>query len=387
MNSLILVAAGKGTRMNAAKNKLFLEYQGYPLIYYTLKNIQKSRLLSELIVVASKEELSIFLPLVESLNFKIPVKFASGGARRIDSVRNGLAQVSDRSEKVLVHDGARPFVDGEIIDLAFISIDSRHPAVMVGIPCVDTMKAVSYDTIVKTLDRSNLIWAQTPQGAYTDIFQKAVSALENDSTITDDASILENAGIKVSVVPGKESYFKVTTPEDWDRFKTMMNKDNAFCRIGQGYDIHQMDESSPLVIGGVKIRDHHGLKGHSDADVLIHAIIDALLGAAGLRDIGYYFPDTDDRYKGISSLKLLENVGKMITESGFLIGNIDTTVIAEKPKLAGYIDTMKANIAGVLDIPVSKLGIKAKTNEKLDAAGREEGIASFASAILFRRDF
>lgn len=166
-----------------------------------------------------------------------------------------------------------------------------------------------------------------------------------------------------------------------------MNKDNAFCRIGQGYDIHQMDESSPLVIGGVKIRDHHGLKGHSDADVLIHAIIDALLGAAGLRDIGYYFPDTDDRYKGISSLKLLENVGKMITESGFLIGNIDTTVIAEKPKLAGYIDTMKANIAGVLDIPVSKLGIKAKTNEKLDAAGREEGIASFASAILFRRDF
>ena len=113
MNSLILVAAGKGTRMNAAKNKLFLEYQGYPLIYYTLKNIQKSRLLSELIVVASKEELSIFLPLVESLNFKIPVKFASGGARRIDSVRNGLAQVSDRSEKVLVHDGARPFVDGE----------------------------------------------------------------------------------------------------------------------------------------------------------------------------------------------------------------------------------------------------------------------------------
>lgn len=385
MNSLILVAAGQGSRMGAPVNKLLLEHQGHPLVAYTLKNVFASQELSELIIVARKEEQTIFRKIVDTLSHHVPVKFASGGNTRVDSVRNGLSMVAPTSEKVLVHDGARPFVDGNTIDRAFRSISREHPAVAVGLPCVDTIKEVENETILSTPDRSRLYRAQTPQGAFSGLLRKAMDDLPSVEGITDDASILERAGVAVKIVPGNEDFFKVTTPADWRRFVQMIQKKEFPFRIGQGYDIHRYDETRPLMLGGVRIADTGGLLGHSDADVLLHAIMDAMLGAAGLPDIGHYFPDTDERFVGADSKKLLLEVKRIIDEAGYEVGNIDSTVIAEKPKLAPHISAIQHSIAEALEIEDNQVGVKATTNEKLGAVGRKEGMAAMASVMLYKK--
>lgn len=385
INSLILVAAGNGSRMQASLNKLLLTCEGHPLIYYTLKNVFQSRLLSELVIVTKPEERPVFESIANSIPHSIRVIFAPGGADRAGSVRNGFHMVSKDSDKVLVHDGARPLVDGETIDEAFEAINRDNPAVAVGVPCIDTIKKVDGDRIVETPERSSLFRAQTPQGALTGLFNRAVEFLSKGGSFTDDASVLEQLGIPVRLIPGKERFFKVTTPDDMDRLGQALRKDRCPFRIGQGYDVHRFDESRPLILGGVRISETGGLLGHSDADVLLHAVMDALLGACGLPDIGHYFPDTDDRFKGADSARLLTEVMKIIEDEGYMVGNIDCTVIAEKPKLAKYIPAMKERMAGILDILPGDIGIKATTNEKLGAIGRREGIAAMASAIVCRR--
>ncbi len=384
MNSLILVAAGMGSRMGASVNKLLLEHDGRSLISHTLSHVLESRRMDELILVVKDEERAFFEEILETLSPKIPVKMAPGGRTRLESVKHGLDFLHGDSEKVLVHDGARPFVDGDTIDRAFDEITEKTPAVAVAIPCVDTIKEVAGKEISRTLDRSRLYRAQTPQGAFSPLLKKAMALLPSEDGITDDASILEQAGIPVKVLPGKEDFFKVTTPGDWKRFVQMTEKKELPFRIGQGYDIHRYDESRPMILGGVRIAEEGGLLGHSDADVLLHAIMDALLGAAGLRDIGYYFPDTDERFAGADSKKLLIHVKQLLEEEGYAVGNIDSTVIAEKPKLAPYISQMKESIAKALEIDPSQVGVKATTNEKLGTIGRKEGMAAMASVIIFK---
>lgn len=384
MNSLILVAAGQGSRMGQPVNKLLLKHWGRPLVSYTLSNVLSSRALSELILVVREEEKSIFQNILDGIAHHIPVRFALGGATRVESVRNGMAALSPGSEKVLVHDGARPFVTGKVIDEAFASLTESHPAVAVGIPCVDTIKVVEDRTILSTPDRSRLYRAQTPQGAFTPLLKQAMDGLTSIEGITDDASILEKAEVPVTIVPGNENFFKVTTPADWSRFVQMIEKEKMPFRIGQGYDIHRYDESRPLMLGGVRIAETGGLLGHSDADVLLHAIMDALLGAAGLPDIGHYFPDTDERFAGADSRKLLLEVKRILEEKGYVVGNIDSTVIAEKPKLAPFISEIKKSIASLLDITEDQVGVKATTNEKLGAVGRKEGMAAMASVIIYK---
>lgn len=385
MNSLIVAAAGVGARMGAGKNKLLLTCEGEPLIYYTLRNVLSAKTLSELILVTKKEERPFFEALLQKLEPHIPVKWALGGATRLDSVKSGLAAVAEESDKVLIHDGARPFVDGETIDTAFNAISQETPAVMVGIPAVDTMKKVEGSQVVETVDRSQLARAQTPQGGWTVLFRKCMAALTSAVGITDDASVFEKAGVPVKILRGSESFFKVTTPADWQRFVHMVDRDGPPFRVGQGYDIHRFAADRPLMLGGVRISDRNGLLGHSDADVLLHAIMDALLGAAGLPDIGHFFPDTDDAFLGADSAKLLAKVGEAVAGKGYAVGNIDSTVIAQKPKLAPYIEEMKDRIAAILSISKSQIGIKAKTNEKLDAVGNEEGIAALADVLLYRK--
>ena len=385
MNSLILVAAGMGSRMGASVNKLLLEHDGRSLISYTLSHVLESRRLEELILVVKDEERTFFEEILKTLSPKIPVKLAPGGKTRLESVRHGLDFLHADSEKVLVHDGARPFVDGATIDRAFDTLTAETPAVVVAIPCVDTIKEVEGAQISRTLDRSRLYRAQTPQGALTPLLQRAMASLTSEEGITDDASVLERAGVPVKVLPGKEDFFKVTTPGDWKRFIDMTEKKELPFRIGQGYDIHRYDESRPLMLGGVRIAEKGGLLGHSDADVLLHAIMDALLGAAGLRDIGYYFPDTDERFAGADSKKLLIHVKQLLEEEGYAIGNIDSTVIAEKPKLAPHISAMKESIAAALEISPSQVGVKATTNEKLGTIGRKEGMAAMASVLICKQ--
>lgn len=386
MNSMILLCAGSGKRMGYSKNKLFLEYRNKTLIQYTLENLFHSKDLDELVIVAKDSERKI----IENILFKIPndikIKFATGGKTRFQSVKNGLKLIDKKSNKLLIHDCARPLVDKEIIKCLLDNIDEEFPCTIPVLPCIDTIKEKNQNIIEKTLQRNKLVRTQTPQVFITKTFKDAISDLsEYNNEITDDASIMELAGYKVKICEGKEKLFKITTVSDWIHFCEIIDRDNFMYRIGQGYDVHRKNIKKPLILGGVKVLDNEGLDGHSDADVLIHAIIDSLLGAAGLSDIGTNFPDNDKSYKNISSLLLLEKVMELISEKEYIISNIDTTIIAESPKLAKYIPEMKKNISRILKIEISQIGIKAKTNEKLDAVGNNEGIAALSTALIVRR--
>lgn len=388
MNSLILLAAGQGTRMGGSINKLLMEAYGHPLIWYTFKNLLSSTMLDEIIIVVKDDEKSIFQHIISEFKTELSIKWTSGGNTRLESVINGVSCVSPQSKKLLVHDGARPFVDGIAVDEILTKLDTKHPAVIFALPSVDTIKNVDKGVIVRTEDRSKLYRAQTPQGIFTKVYKEILSHLKFPQNITDDSSLMEASKIPVTVIPGKENFFKVTTAEDWTRFQKMINQSKfPQIKIGEGYDIHRFDISRPLYLGGLKISDSGGLLGHSDADVLIHAIMDALLGAAGLPDIGHFFPDTDDRFKGVSSLELLTQVGRHVLEKEYVIGNIDSTIIAEKPKIAQYIEPMKTIMSQALCISKEQINIKATTNERLGSLGREEGIAALAAVILFRREY
>lgn len=386
MNSLILAAAGCGSRMKASVNKLFLEFGGHPLIYYTLSHVFTSKLLSELVIVARPEEYAFFERILKTIPHSIPVRFAPGGKERIDSIENGMQQIDKKSRKVLIHDGARPLVDGQVIDQAFSSITEESPAVAVCIPSIDTIKQSDGDHIISTLDRNRIYRAQTPQGGFTFLYRKALSALKSREGITDDASVFEKYGVPVKIILGKEEFFKVTSPEDGKKLEGALKKAMMPIRIGQGYDIHRIAEDRPLILGGVRISEKNGLLGHSDADALVHAIMDSILGAAGLPDIGHFFPDDDPKFLGADSLKLLRYVGEKADEAGYSVGNLDSTIIAERPKMAPHIHKMKENIAEALHIELNQVNIKATTNENLGPIGKGLGIAALASVILFRRN-
>lgn len=387
MNSMIIAAAGRGTRFGAPQNKLLEKVHGKPLIWYTLRNVMQSLFLDEIILVTAKGEEAAFRDILEDLPERIPVKFAAGGAERIDSVAAGLSALSENSEVVLIHDGARPGVDGEAIDRLLKTISKECPAALYVMPCTDTIKETDgKGEVIATPDRTKLVRAQTPQGALTKIFRACMEKIRREHiAVTDDASILELCGVPVRCLEGKECYFKITYPEDGRRWEDMTDEMLPLFRIGEGYDIHRFDESRPLILGGVRIRETGGLLGHSDADALLHAVMDALLGAAGLPDIGHYFPDTDPRYEGASSIRLLEEVGRIIREKGWEVGNIDSTILAEAPKMAPCIPLMRENAAKALHISAEQINIKATTNEKLGPIGRKEGIAALASALLYRR--
>ncbi len=387
MNSLILVAAGEGRRFGAAGNKLLAEVGGRPLIEMTLHHVMQSSFLDEVILVTTPEERDIFSDIVHRVAGGIPVHFADGGRTRMESVAKGLGAVSEKAEIVLVHDGARPGVTGADFDRLISVISEETPAALFALDCVDTIKETDETgRVTRTPCRERLKRAQTPQGARANIFRDCMArALSEHWDVTDDASLLEKCGVPVLCLPGREEFFKVTFPEDAKRIEKTEAGSSPPFRVGQGYDIHRFAPDRPLVLGGVKIRETDGLLGHSDADVLIHAVMDALLGAAGLPDIGHWFPDTDARFAGVSSLALLERVRETIEKAGHSVGNLDVTVLAEAPKLAPHKEKMKENLANALQISPRQISVKATTNETLGAIGRREGIAAMAVALLFQK--
>ncbi len=387
MNSLILVAAGEGRRFGAAGNKLLAEVGGRPLIEMTLHHVMQSSFLDEVILVTTPEERDIFSDIVHRVAGGIPVHFADGGRTRMESVAKGLGAISEKAEIVLVHDGARPGVTGADFDRLISVISKETPAALFALDCVDTIKETDETgRVTRTPCRERLKRAQTPQGARANIFRDCMArALSEHWDVTDDASLLEKCGVPVLCLPGREEFFKVTFPEDAKRIEKTEAGSSPPFRVGQGYDIHRFAADRPLVLGGVKIRETDGLLGHSDADVLIHAVMDALLGAAGLPDIGHWFPDTDARFAGVSSLALLERVRETIEKAGYSVGNLDVTVLAEAPKLAPHKEKMKENLANALQISPRQISVKATTNETLGAIGRREGIAAMAVALLFQK--
>ena len=384
MISCIVLAAGVGRRMNCNDNKVFIPIGSKSLIQWTLGNVSKVSSIDEIIIVVGEHEVERMKTEVKALDYNGSIQIVVGGKERQDSVANGLAAVTDEATIVLVHDGARPLGSAELFD-AVIAGATEYGAAVAAVPATDTVKRVDANgAVIETLNRSELYNMQTPQGFQKELFQKAHQyAKDTDYMGTDDVSLVEHLGELVYIVRGDYKNIKVTTPNDIVMAKTYLGVKEQIVRVVFGYDIHKLKENRPCILGGIHIESPIGPDGHSDADVLIHALMDALLGAAGLRDIGYYFPPEDDQYKGISSLLLLEKVNSLLKEQGLHAYNIDVMVIAEMPKLKPHIEMMKANLEKVLHIPLHRISIKATTNEMLGAIGRREGIAAQAVVTLY----
>ena len=386
MISCIVLVAGAGRRMGYSDNKVCMPLGQYTVLQWNIQHMKQWDGLQEVIVVVADQEQSFIEEQVEAMQVPWTVKYAVGGVERQDSVASGLSQVSDAADIILVHDGARPLATK---DLARRVIEGakEYGAVVPAIPVVDTIKRVDADGVVKeTLVRSELYAMQTPQGFQRSVLLEAHAyANEHGYQGTEDVSLVEFQGRPVRIVEGDRKNIKLTVPEDVAMAKKYLGVEQMM-RIGYGYDIHRFTEGRPCILGGVSIDSPIGPDGHSDADVLIHALMDAMLGAAGMRDIGYYFPPEDDAFKGISSRLLLEKVVQLLKESNFGIYNADIMVIAEAPKLKPHIEQMKENLSADLGIPLSRISIKATTNEGLGALGRTEGIAAQAVVSMYERE-
>jgi 2-C-methyl-D-erythritol 4-phosphate cytidylyltransferase/2-C-methyl-D-erythritol 2,4-cyclodiphosphate synthase len=381
----IIPAAGSGSRMGTDVPKQFLELSGIPILVQTVSRfLALSDIRSIVIPLPADHRAAAQQVLQKHFSHEQfqRLLLVTGGKTRQESVFAGLNALPPATEIVLVHDGARPFVSCRIIEQCLREA-VRHGAAIVAIPVRDTLKQVnSSGEILTTVDRSRLWQAQTPQAAATDLLRKAYEcALRDGFEGTDEASLLEHAGIPVRVIEGSEENIKITRPDDL-KLAANINKESNMLRIGHGFDAHRFKIGRHLILGGVDIPFDLGLEGHSDADVVIHAFIDALLGAMGAGDIGRHFPDNDPHYKDISSLKLLEEVIRMVQEKQYTISNADITVICQRPKLAPFVDEMRTNLASACFVNRDHINIKATTTEMMGYTGRGEGIAVHAVVLL-----
>ncbi len=366
----LIAAAGSGTRTGLKENKIFFEINGEPMIKKTVDVFLKHERVDAVYVIHSERDEKRLKEILGD-----SVMYVRGGSTRSTSVFNGLKAILDKYETVLVHDGARPFVDSETID-GVIDAINENTGVVAGVRVTDTVKETDGTMkVVSTPERSRLWAAQTPQGFLTrELYDAYVYA--NGKDFTDDAAVFEFFGKNVVMAESKYSNKKITTAEDIKMPDTYLS--------GIGYDVHRLAENRKLILGGVEIPYEKGLDGHSDADVVIHAIMDAMLGAASLGDIGRHFPDNDERYKGISSILLLKHVVSLLSERGFKTVNISAVIVAQKPKLKEYIMQMNKNIADAVGISTGRVNVAATTTEKLGFEGREEGISSTATVMLVK---
>jgi 2-C-methyl-D-erythritol 2,4-cyclodiphosphate synthase len=303
-------------------------------------------------------------------------------------VRIGLAQVEPDCPLVAVHDGARPLIAPKDIRRCLETAE-RHGAAIMGVPVKDTLKAVRPDTSIRnTVARESLWQAQTPQVVRTDLLKKAFARADQDNFIgTDEASLLEHGGWPVMMVQGSETNLKITRMDDLLMAEALLmrKQSSSEVRIGHGFDAHRLVAGRPLILGGLEISHAFGLLGHSDADVLTHALCDAILGAIGAGDIGRHFPDSDPQYKGISSIRLLVQVIELAAAQHFHLHNADITVVAEHPKLAPHFPTMRKLLAEACRVEPDAINLKASTTEKMGYTGREEGISAHAVVLMTSR--
>ena len=368
----VVTAAGSGRRMGTPLPKQFLKIGGKTVLEKAVEPFEASEHVDEIIVVGSSEFLELCTGLCRQ--FSKFSRAVAGGKERQDSVRNALNLVEDGY--VLIHDGARPYVDMETI-MRVLEAAAGTGAAVAAVPVKDTVRQTrggdNTDSI--TLPRDRLYSVQTPQGFDVALIREAYAAAEGEGFLgTDDGGLAERAGHPVTIVEGSYRNIKITTQEDLP----------METRIGTGFDVHRLTEGRKLILCGTEIPFEKGLLGHSDADVAVHALMDAMLGAAAMGDIGRHFPDTDDAYKGISSMILLQKVRELIEQEGFRLGNADITIMAQRPKLSPYIEKMRTNIAAVLGMDVGSINVKATTTEKLGFVGRQEGIAAAAVCTINR---
>ncbi|MEO5347724.1 MAG: bifunctional 2-C-methyl-D-erythritol 4-phosphate cytidylyltransferase/2-C-methyl-D-erythritol 2,4-cyclodiphosphate synthase [Magnetococcus sp. YQC-9] len=388
---MIVVAAGQGSRFGAGLPKQYLPLAGQPLLAHAIERLHAHPLVEAILPVIAPDGRELWDDhlgprLADWPKLMPPVP---GGAERQDSVRLGLQSLNlPRTGWVGIHDGARPFPSRELLDRLFAARAGAE-AVVPAIIIHDTIKRIdATGRVGKTLDRSNLRRIQTPQVfRYGPLLAGHLRAHEAGVLrFTDDAALMEAAYIGVQTIAGEEENLKITRPEDLILAEKHLSIRSSPMenRIGQGFDVHRFAPERPLILGGVTIPHEQGLLGHSDADVLLHAIIDALLGAASLGDIGHHFPDSDPAYRGADSRELLRRVHEAVNQKGYGVVNLDATLICQAPRIAPHIKAMRANIAATLTLDPERINIKATTTEKLGFTGRGEGIAAQAVALLAR---
>jgi 2-C-methyl-D-erythritol 4-phosphate cytidylyltransferase/2-C-methyl-D-erythritol 2,4-cyclodiphosphate synthase len=372
--AVIIAAAGSGARMNTSLPKQFLEIDGKPMLVKTTLEFHKNEHIDYIIVVTNPKYRTQCEKMLKESGINATV--VNGGKERQNSVYEGLKNLPEDANYILVHDAARPFVAQNLINETIYAV-SEKKAVVCAVSVKDTIRMKTGKENSVTTDRNLMYAVQTPQAFEKSLLLKAYEqAFFEEFYGTDDSALVERAGHAVHIIVGADDNIKITTKEDMPM--------NCETRIGTGFDVHRFSENRKLILGGVEIPFEKGLLGHSDADVLVHAIIDALLGACSSGDIGKHFPDSDTKYKGIPSLLLLKEAANMVRAKGYDIGNIDTTIIAEHPKISPYIDEMAEKITQALNIEKNKVNIKGTTTERLGFIGREEGMAAQAVCILRR---
>ena len=381
----VLLAAGNSTRMGGGRSKVLEELGGRPALCRSLEVLDRCPLIGEICLVCREQDRADMLPLTSGL--ATPVRVVPGGAQRQDSVEQGVEALTGPWDYVAIHDGARPLVTEEV--LAAVCRDAMaHGAATAAVPSKDTCKLADGAGFVAATPARDRLWAvQTPQAFYLALYREALEkARAAGQSYTDDCQLIEAAGGSVKLTMGDYRNIKLTTPEDLLAARAYLGGEGGkkTVRIGYGYDVHRLVEGRNLILAGVDVPFEKGLLGHSDADVIAHAVADALLGAAALGDIGHLFPDTDPRYAGADSLKLLGEVCRLLREKGFSIGNIDATLLAQRPKIAPHISRMRENLAAACGIAADQVSVKATTEERLGFTGREEGMAASAVCLLER---
>lgn len=372
----VIVAGGSSSRMKGT-DKLTLRVGGMSVLERSLKAFCGHPEIDSVVAVV-RDDLK---DTVKALADKYPKLCAvvTGGSTRCLSVRNGIFAAPGDTDYFAIHDGARPFVSSELISRT-LAAAVEHGAAAPALPVVDTIKTVEGDIITGTLSRNSLRAVQTPQIFRADAYREAIRGA---TEAFDDCQLYEKNGGKVWIVEGERDNFKITEPDDVKRALTVTGTDMMpDYRTGHGYDVHRLVEGRKLILGGVDIPYEKGLLGHSDADVLLHAVADAVLGAAALRDIGVHFPDTDPAYEGADSRILLRECVRLAAEKGYRVSSADATVICQRPKLAGYIAEMTRNIASDLGVGIDRVNVKATTEEKLGFTGDGSGIAAHAVVTI-----
>lgn len=377
----IIPAAGSGTRLREVKQ--FLELDGVPLLALAVRAAASCSEVGAVVVAAppGREDEVRDLLKEHRADAKLHAVVA-GGAERADSVRAAIAAAPAGARYALIHDAARPFASAQLFSRVLGACKERGAAIA-AIPCTDTVKQTAEAggrVVAATVDRQRLWLAQTPQGFRIDrleaAWEKAGVAM---GEATDEAALIEAAGWEVELVPGEKENFKVTDAEDWERAKRRALPQMV---VGFGYDVHAFEEGRPCVLGGVEFPGEVGLAGHSDADAISHAITDAVLGAAGMGDIGQHFPDSDERFKGASSIALLEEVVALVRERGFRVQNVDLTIAAARPRIGPRRIELQERLAKALGVEPARVNVKATTTEGLGFVGRSEGVAAQAVALL-----
>ncbi len=378
----LVVAAGRGTRFGGDQPKQYAALAGEPVLRRTLGAFAGHPHIDGVRAVIHPADLSLYERAAEGLALLDPVP---GGDSRQASVRLGLESLAEiQPEKVLIHDGARPFVSDALIDRVIEALETS-PGAIAAVPVTDTLKREAEGRIAGTLDRAALWRAQTPQGfRYSDILaahRRAVDELGD--ALTDDAAVAEHAGLEVALVEGSDDNVKLTTPRDLARAELRLGGAAAFdIRTGSGFDVHRFGPGDHVVLCGIAVPHEQGLLGHSDADVGLHALTDALLGAMALGDIGQHFPPSDARWRDANSAIFMKHAAQLVAESGARVLNVDVTLICERPKVGPHRAAMIARVAELLDIEPSRVSVKATTTERLGFTGRGEGIAAQATASL-----